>query len=380
MNIGIITCWKPDDNYGTQIQCFALQTYLRTKGHNAFLIRYLRNNDQVKIPLAQRKLRNVINPIKIARVVYVRLLSKRLQKFGNEHDRHSPEFRTRYLNQTKDYPSIFALQECPPAADLYIVGSDQVWNINYRQINNIRAHFLNFGSKNTKRISYAASFGFDRDRLSKEYAETVLPFLKDFDGVSVREQSGIDICRKIGVENAIQVCDPTLLIEPEEYIECFEKEKICLPQEDYVLVYNLSATSRLNVYEIKQWAEKQQCKLVYITGHGKNDRIEKIYPTVPEWVYLIANAKYVITNSFHGAVFSLMFHRKLAVFPITGSAFGNPNARFDTLIKLAGKDFIVRDKRGFIQVFEDDINWDKFERNKAELVTIGRRFLEKYIN
>ena len=380
MNIGIMTCWKPDDNYGTQIQCFALQTYLRKKGHNAFLIRYLRSNDLVKIPLSQRKLKNIINPVKIIRILYVHLLAFKLKKSGNDHNRNAPEFRDKYLNQTKEYPDIYALENDPPRADVYIVGSDQVWNINYRQINNIRAHYLDFGDANTKRISYAASFGFGVDHLTREYIDTVYPLLRKFDGISVRESSGCEICNRIGINHAVQVCDPTMLLKPEDYLDCFRDEKIITPEKEYVFVYNLSATSEINIYDIEKWSKENNLEVIYVTGHGKSDSFEKCYPSIPEWVYFIAKAKYVITNSFHGSVFALLFHKKLAIYPVTGTAFGNPNSRLNVLIDLIGENIIASEENPFVSIFEKKFDWASFENRKENLVAVGKGFLSHFID
>lgn len=379
MNIGIVTCWKPDDNYGTQIQCFALQTYLRSLGHNAYLIRYSRNNDLIKIPVTQRKLYNIFNPVKVVKILYVTLLSKKIKKEGELYDRDAPAFREKYLKQSREYPNINALKTDPPEADIYIVGSDQVWNINYRQVNNLMAHFLDFGDEKTKRISYAASFGFGLDRLSDGYINAVFPLLKRFNGISVREESGCEICKKIGINNVEQVCDPTFLIRPEQYLDYFKNENIVLPNEDYIFVYNLSSTSELNIDNIEKWADTNNYKVIYVTGHGRADKVEKCYPTIPEWVYLIANARFVITNSFHGAVFSLMFHKELAVYPITGSSFGNPNSRLETLEFLAGKKIIADDCDPFTTILSKKTDWKSFESRKEDLVSIGKAFLNRFL-
>lgn len=382
MKIGIVTCWQPDDNYGTQIQCFALQMYLRFLGHDAFLIRYMRFEDVNAQPFTYKKILKALNPYYLIRFIYNRFILSPLQKNETQcHNRNSPEFRKKYLNMTSVYDSYQELKQNPPRADAYIVGSDQVWNIHYRQTNNLGAHFLDFGNKNIKRIAYAASFGFSPDLLEKNYSKAVWPLLRRFSAISVRESAGLEICRKIANENngkldAVQVCDPTMLLSCRQYLDIFSEEEGALPSEPYVLVYNISAKSELRISKIKKWAKENGLALMYVTGHGRRSSEPHIYPSVPQWVKLIANAEYVITNSFHGTVFSLIFHKHCAVFPLTGKV-GTTNNRLDTLLKLTGTNLVVNHDCDFDKILNTEIDWTQFEKNKESLRQIGVNFLNK---
>lgn len=382
MKIGIVTCWQPDDNYGTQIQCFALQKYLCSLGHDAFLIRYKRFEDLVKVKLAYTRYLKLFNPYIVVRHIYHSLISKRSLKETKAHDRLAPQFREKYLNMTRIYDSYLDLASDPPQADLYIVGSDQVWNINNEQCNNIRAHFLDFGNESTVRIAYAASFGFGLDKLDTQYARTIFPLLQKFSGISVRERSAISICNKIAEVNgcnslpAIQVCDPTLLLEKNFYLNYFQNEKFDFNEDNYILVYNIMAYSELNINEIKKWAEINNLKLVYVMGHGKTSKIPHVYPTVPQWLNLIANAKYVITNSFHGTVFSLLFHKNCAVYPIKIPT----NSRLETLVELIEQNIIVERGESFEEKLYLNIDWDRFETKKNKLKQIGVDYLNQFLN
>ncbi len=383
MKIGIVTCWQPDDNYGTQIQCFALQKYLRSLGHDAYLIRYKRFEDVKKAKITFLRILKIFNPYIVVRHLYYSLIAKRKAAEIKNHNRKSPEFRDKYLKMTDIYETYTDLKNNPPIADLYIVGSDQVWNINIEHKNNIGVHFLNFGDVQTKRISYAASFGFSSDKLDLNFAYEVFPLLKKFSGISVRELSGIQICEKISDINkestleCVQVCDPTMLLNQEQYLEIFKDEIVDIPSKPYVFVYNIAAPSELNINYIKKWAEKQNLQLVYTMGHGKTSKLPHIYPSVPEWIKLIANAQYVITNSFHGTVFSLLFHRQCAVYPIKLKT--PTNTRLDTLINLCEQNIIVSKENTLEKALSSTIDWNKFEKNKDNLKKIGINFLNKYI-
>lgn len=167
MRIGIITYWSSSDNYGQQLQCFALQKYLKGLGHDAYLIKYMPTS---KVPLWRR----------IVRFLKYHLLTPSGQKEKdkalamvsqknelNNVKRDFIGFRAKYIVSTDIvYHSIKELRENPPTADVYICGSDQVWN-NRLEDENTAGWFLDFGSPKTKRLSYAASIG--REIETKEY-------------------------------------------------------------------------------------------------------------------------------------------------------------------------------------------------------------------
>lgn len=374
MKIGIMTCWQPDDNYGTQIQGFALQKYLEKIGNDVFLIQYHRFDDILTIKRPFWKILKGLNPYLLMRFIKNKLDSKNQKNETSLHNRNAPEFRKKYLHLSQNYYTFDELKESPPKADAYIVGSDQVWNIQYLQKNNLNAHFLNFGKSETKRISYAASFGFSEDKLNEKFAMAVKPLLSCFDAISVREKSGLEILKKIGIKDAVQVCDPTFLLTPDEYLEFFKDEKVVLPEKEYVFVYELSASSSLDIKKIKAWANKKGLDVVYVTGHGKCTLEKRIFPSVPQWVKFIANARYVITNSFHGTVFSLFFHKPVAVFSLKGCA-KTTNSRLDTLNMMVGRNLTIHKSYDFEKTLLPNFNWDFFEIQKKELRAKGINFL-----
>ena len=164
MRIGVVTYWSSDDNYGQQLQCFALQQYLISQGHDAFLIKYLPPKRMLtffeKI-LKKVTLQNVANLITGERKKNRKFqANEMLLKKENEKKnkaRHFSDFRRRYIRSTETiYGSISELRQNPPSADIYICGSDQVWN-NPILDENTAGWFLDFGE--AKRIAYAVSIG-----------------------------------------------------------------------------------------------------------------------------------------------------------------------------------------------------------------------------
>jgi hypothetical protein len=360
MKIGIMTFWWSEDNYGQILQCYALQKYLRDAGHDAYLIRYDPKNDFVKTPFWKKVVKG-LNPVRLYNYLKYKRKKSIDKKEKTEHSRKFQEFRDAYLKQSeKIYYSYHELFQNPPNADVYIVGSDQVWNpgcyasgSTLERVNSqLNAYFLNFGNRETKRIAYAVSFG--KEKITDELKQKIIPLLKQFDYISVREKSGSAICRQCGVENAEWVPDPTMLLDAEQYHSLYENTRINY-DKPYCLLYMLGNKYDFSIQNIFDWAEKRLLNVIYITGNSQLDAYKKTYATIPEWLYLIDHAEYVITNSYHCSVFSLLFQKKLGIILLTGKDSGM-NSRFESLFE----QFQI-EKRFIIDTFdglETDSNWN----------------------
>ena len=340
MKIGIMTFWWSNDNYGQILQCYALQKYLRNRGHDAFLIRYHRDTDIISSSLFE-KFRKIFSPIQL--INFIRSV-RRFYFAKNEEIQNSrcfEEFRNKYIVQSQiEYFHYSDLREKPPKADVYIVGSDQVWNtLNlplHRCKNFIHAYFLDFGDSSIKRFSYAASRMFSLE-LEKDYVAEVFPLLKRFNYVSVREKELISFCSTCGYERAERVCDPTLLLDANDYRKIYRENSIRVQRNKFVLVYMLGNSCKYNFREIKKFFSKKNLDVVYVTGNAVASKFSKFFATIPEWLYLLDNAEYVITNSFHCGVFSILFHKQFGIVPLSGRDKGM-NQRFENLFELFGID------------------------------------------
>ena len=346
MKIGILTFWWSQDNYGQLLQCYALQKHLKDNGHEPFLIRYNNTNDLKRLPLFLRLLK-AFNPVLLHKYFKSKLRFAKILNEQTEYNRHFDDFRNKYiLFSVNKYASFADLKKNPPSADAYIVGSDQVWNYwsmrLWRYINPIHAYFLDFGLENVKRLSYAASWG--REELSEEYKKEITPMLARFAYISVREQNGIDLCTQCGRKDTEWVCDPTLILRAEKYREIYQNEQIRKPGGKYLLLYLLNNKFSFDIQKIYDFAQSKRLEIVYITGNGKIDKYPKFFATIPEWLYLVDNAEYVITNSFHCSVFSTIFNKKFGIIPLCDKDEGM-NARFDSLFDLCGikKHYISED-------------------------------------
>lgn len=364
LKIGILTFWWSNDNYGQLLQCYALQKYLRDAGHDAFLIRYDSRNDFIRTPFILRCLK-ALNPVLLCKFlrhkIQYKINSKKLLEESKLNDRHFDDFRAKYIVQSENvYTSYNQLKENPPEADVYIVGSDQVWNFYEHRLNQCRnlvhAYFLDFGSKQTKRISYAASWSCSD--LRPDIFEEISPLLKKFDYVSVREKSGINLCRKCGYDTAEFRCDPTLLLLAEDYRSLYkENDGTSKRKNPYLFLYMLNNTCDFDIQKVYEFAERKNLEVVYVTGNGKIDRYEKTFATIPQWLSLIDNAEYVVTNSFHCCVFSLLFEKKFGVVPLTKTLAGM-NSRIETLSEIFGikPRWIMEYGNGVFSVLEEEVN------------------------
>lgn len=315
MRIGIVTYWSSSDNYGQQLQCFALQKYLIGLGHNAYLIKYMPTSH---IPLWRR----------IARFVKYRLLVSSEQKEKDKKlklicernkllncRRGFKEFRDKYIKSTEIvYRNIKELRNNPPAADIYICGSDQVWN-NSLKDPDTAGWFLDFGKPTVKRVSYAASIGRDID--SSEI-NRFTKYLKNFNAISVREQKAYTLCHQLGFDKSLIAIDPTLLLNSSAYdsIE-IDSNGTDVAGKPYVFIYTLNIRTAEEIYwdDFQKIIAKDGLQIRSVSSSGYLPARELLpgvqneQATIPKWLSLIKHSEYVITTSFHGVVFCLLYHK-----------------------------------------------------------------------
>lgn len=204
--------------------------------------------------------------------------------------------------------------------DVLIVGSDQVWRPKYNY--KIEDMFLKFAEGlSIKRIAYAASFGVDNWEYTPKQTRVCSKLAKKFDAISVREESGVKLSKDYLGVDATWVLDPTLLLTKEDYLPICEEVPVC--NEKYIAVYVLDENDVVTtIYE----KEASARGLVVKKFHADS----KSTLTVPEWLAMFRDASYVVTDSFHGTVFSIIFGKEFKC--IYNKDRGS--ARFDSLLKL----------------------------------------------
>lgn len=167
-------------------------------------------------------------------------------------------------------------------------------------------------------------------------------YLSKFDVVTVREKSGVDICKLLGRGDVQLVLDPTFLLSKDDYRLLYKSTRT-KPVNDYIFLYLLGNKIDFDVKDVFEWAARYNLEVKYVSSQGRVDSFKKEYPTIEDWIQLIENAKYVITNSFHGMVFSIIMNTPFIVVPLAGS-FVRMNERiYDILSLLKLKSRIYKD-------------------------------------
>ena len=192
---------------------------------------------------------------------------------------------------------------------------------------------MDFGKENIRRISYAASW--DPKYVSNEQLSEIRPLINKLDYVSVREKKGLELCEKCGVKNPEWVVDPTLLLSAEEYRTLYKKDKYVRHiKKKYIFIYLvMTQTIKYNLDYVYNFAKKNDLEVIYVAEDKSIDNYTKYYPTIPEWLYLVDNADFVLTNSFHGTVFSLIFKKQFGTIPLKGYSSAT-NERIRSLFEL----------------------------------------------
>lgn len=382
MKIGIITFWQSNDNYGQVLQCFSLQQQLIKLGHKPFLIKYVPLQKTVQTSIAE-KLWKLIQVYPIFLKLRKMQKAKQAKAFAlKNRQRKFDEFRVKHIiTNGVIYHGLSDIQNNPPDSDCYICGSDQVWSMLLDNDEN-QAFYLNFGDKDTKRIAYAASFG--RDVYPMELNGKLHNMLVKFDAVSVREKSGIGICKKVGIQ-AVDVLDPTLLLSMKEYVQIIEKPSV---REKYFYTYFLNITSEKDLYweALLDYANQHGFKSIsttssgYFIGKEICSNTEYVYATIPQWLGYIQNAEFVATTSFHGVAFCLIMHTNFIYFPLKG-VHSRANSRVISLLDYLGLHEKIFDGNMTIkQCIEHPIDWNKIEAKLNVKKNASISFLENSLH
>ena len=279
-------------NYGTQLQAYATQEKMKEYFDKVCFVNYRRPNTY-GVRLLKTFSRN--NPIKMLAILPTLLAWKKV--FGR--------FQKKYLNispNTKNY--------LDDKSDIYFSGSDQVWNTGWNE-GVIPEFYLSFVPDCIPKCSYSSSFGMDK--INKSDKDVVKNYLSRFLRISVREQSACKILQEIGINDAIQIIDPSLVLNADFWRKKAPESKI---GKDYILIYCLNRNKDLDNYA-KRMAEKTGKKLYRLcTRYDQFFRSGKsiLIPEILEFVTLIDNASYVITDSFHATAFSINMNTIPVVF------------------------------------------------------------------
>lgn len=351
-------------NCGAVLQCFALQTVLEQKNCTAQVINY--------VPWYHRNRYTPFkNPFQFAaqwseKTTGAKKVIKWLKGFARAiySWRHFPNFLLREkacygfvnhrLHLTRKYRTLEQLATMPPQADLYVTGSDQLWNAHITGGFDA-AYFLPFGTENTRRISYAVGADFTE---APDSAETLPKLLERMDAISLRETKCWDAVKAaVKPETPMCVCvDPTLLL-PREAYEVIEEKPQNAPKR-FILTYMMpNRSANAVIAAAKKLSEKLGVLAVDVNGNplALNRRIKDNRICSPgEFLWYIHHADYVLTNSFHGTVFSVIYEKQFVTVP--HSNFGNRTS--ELLQKLRLEERLVPTNVEALAVIEQPIRFE----------------------
>lgn len=372
MNIGILTL-PFHINYGGILQAYALQTYLETLGHKVVFIR--REYGIPEHPAYLKQLRRLV--MRASCLLHISPWERKKAIMDYKAQR-TLAFVDKYL---KCSPSLYSTKDMKQwlennDLEAVVVGSDQVWRKSLSP--NIYNYFLDFipNDYSLKRIAYSASFGVDQWEVSETQTRRLFTLLERFTSISVREKSGIDLVRKTFGLSAQQVLDPTLLIGAEEYKDNLDLSHV-KKSAGNLFTYILDDNKKKKVIVREAAKVLDLIPFAVMPKDRKVTDIQKlssdcIYPDVQFWLRAFMDAEFVVTDSFHGCVFSIIFNKPFVV--IANRERGL--ARFESLLGL----FHLEDRLCYDscpkELFSKKIDWNFVNTIKKKLQQESTSFLK----
>ena len=363
--VGIVTI-EDFTNYGNRLQNYALTCLLEKEGFrviNGITVitketYVLDSNSTLKrffkhlIPFELLHERNLSKTKKIDSLIRER--ERKFEEYVNRHSVRIAPIVARNYKVAMQLLSEFGI-------DFYIVGSDQVWNP-YHEGRSYE--FLTFAPEE-KRLSFAASIG--TDIIPSEKEKQYKKYLNGMKYLSVREQRAVEIIKELTGREADLTLDPTLLLSTEKWNEVVKKPDIVLVPH-YICTYFLGETPEA----VMRFAQKKGLE-IYPLNEKKAPDLFVLDPG--EFLYIIRNADYVLTDSFHAVAFSIKFHKEFYVFDRKSKGIANMFSRIETITKRFGLENRIQSRDRIIEQ-EPVINWNEIE---DELVAEKKKSIEKLL-
>lgn len=345
-----ITTFQRAINHGAALQMYALCKTLEKSGNEIKIIDYVPNYSNYSGGIKQQ----------IANILNRKTDKIKAQKYK--------AFKDTYLadNMTKPY-TYDQLSEIEKDFDLFITGSDQLWNYHCGHFD--KYYFLDFVSDTKKRCSYAVSFNLEciPENARQEYVKR----LSGMNKISVREDDGVKAVKELIGTNCEKHCDPTLLLNENDWKSVIPQVK---EKEKYIAIYTLGKPIDL-VKKARELSKKTGYKILYLSDFYGDLDLKHLRGLGPmEFLSYIANAEYVFTNSFHGTAFSVNLHKNFFAEVNTLSRF---NYRAEALLKSCGlMNRTMEHCTDILETAKQEIDYEAVEKVLNE----ERKKSEKYLN
>ena len=341
MKIGIVT-QALANNYGGLLQNYALQYVLKKLGHEVKTIDYVYRLSYI---------RYVLSACKQSIFAIIRLKRPNLKSYAAMPKHRIPimaDFVNRNIEKTEivhSYTKDIIKQE---EFDAIITGSDQVWRPKYNEY--LEDMYLRFVPDDIRKVAYAASFGVDSWEYSPKHTKLCVKLAQRFNAISVREESGVQLCKDhLGV-HAECVLDPTILAGAQAYAPLIKEYQ----DGNYLFAYILDITEEKKA-SVESIAKSNGLKTI-IRSAGRDANLSP-----EQWLSMIAHASMVITDSFHGTVFSILFHREFL--SIVNKSRGG--TRFASLLVPLGLESRMGDMAQLRFTQQCVIDWKQVDNNLA---------------
>ena len=396
MKVGILT--QPlTNNYGGLLQAYALQTTLERMGHEVVILNrpmpFVPDvaNDAF-VPTVIRMMKNCVKFL-----MHKPLIKVYHELLPHQHivaNRLTEIFIVTYHHKSPDFSTTESLAAyCRKQGfDAYVVGSDQCWRPLYSPC--LPNYYLDFAKDwDVKRISYAASFGVDHWEYSDDETRLCASLAQKFDAVSVREESGIALCKEYLGVDAVHVLDPTMLLDADDYntlVQDFNPNIFNIAPEHRVKTTLDVKDKKLFCYVLNMNAQKQAFIQTVSKAKGltpiecmpKDFRAQEVFEKCPDdctfppvelWLQSFLDSEMVIADSFHGTVFSIIYNKPFWV-------LANPDrgmARFHSLLRMFGLEerLVTPDKLVTLD-FDAPIDWSSVNARREELKQKSLAFLK----
>lgn len=377
MKIKTITCHHVY-NYGASLQAYALQHYLETLGHEVEIIDFNpwfhcdRYNLFWMPKNAIGRAAQIIKIFPFMRYVWYPYKAYKGGMFKTWGRKAAfDKFEKEYYHLTPiKYYSSEQLQKKPPRADVYVAGSDQIWNT-FSENGKEPGYYLDFGKESIKRISYAASLA--SSTIKEEYKVFIKEKLARFNAISVREKTGAKLLADLGIDNISVVLDPVFLLDKSEWQQLSLKGNLYgLSHESYVLVYDFLGNDNDLISFVKKYAEKKSLRIVSINDFSERDYADiNINNAGPlEFLSLIDNAACVVASSFHATAFSVIFEKEFYTFNLKGH--NNSSRMLDFLSSIG-----LQDRMNSEEIVDNSIDWKKISSNLLLKLKQSKEFINQ---
>lgn len=375
--VGLAVCYDTK-NFGSQLQVLATIKKVEELGYKTEIIRYKK---KLTPTFVLQTIPRLFNVSFIKAKIHSKNKSKQIEKYPDiakdvsiRNNRFNEFVKKYFTNLSKPYSGWENLvRESAKNYDVFLCGSDQLW-----LPNNLGSHFytLEFAPDNKPKIAYATSFGVSQipERQKKETAK----YLNRFQWLSTRELAGQKIIQELTGKKARVVCDPTLLFDAKGWEQMIPKRKII--EEPYVFCYFLG-TNEEHRKAANEFKKKTGLKLVtcpFLDNFVEKDQqfgdIQMFDMDAADFVNIIRHAEYILTDSFHGSVFSILHHKKFMTFNRFTAGVNSRNSRIDSLCTLLG--LSERRFNGNVTDIEKDIDYLAVEEKLSKLRADSIEYLE----